>query len=261
MSDAPWLDLALREMGTAEVPGLRDNPAVMAYFADCGHPEVLHDETAWCAAALGSWLKRSGYPLPPRSTNLMARAYLNYGAKLDAPRVGCIAVFPRGLPPQGHVGIVEEVRADGMIMVIAGNVGNRVASEPRPAAKALGFRWPVKAEAKALKSAGAPELAVTDRLKKGTVIATGATGAIAAAGAAVAPAPAPPPDVLRQAAEQAGFAKTIMEGMKDVGNLIVANPWVVGLAILCAVVGWAVWRIERHSVERAELGHGPVADA
>ena len=43
----PWLDLAEAEKGTKEGAGDRDNPVVLAYYADAGHPELEHDEVAW----------------------------------------------------------------------------------------------------------------------------------------------------------------------------------------------------------------------
>jgi hypothetical protein len=46
-TEPKWLALARSEIGTKEAPGTGDNPAVVRMYADAGHPEVKHDETAW----------------------------------------------------------------------------------------------------------------------------------------------------------------------------------------------------------------------
>jgi uncharacterized protein (TIGR02594 family) len=57
----------------------------------------------------------------------MARSYLKYGTKLDKPRPGCIAIWPRGKPPSGHVGFVVSVdETAGTVKTIEGNVSNKV---------------------------------------------------------------------------------------------------------------------------------------
>ena len=48
-------DLAQEEIGTVEW-AKGNNPKVLAYFKDAGHPEVSTDETAWCAAFVGAML-------------------------------------------------------------------------------------------------------------------------------------------------------------------------------------------------------------
>jgi hypothetical protein len=77
----------------------------------------------------------------------MARSYLNYGTKLDAPKPGAIVVKARGKAPFGHVGIVEEVHDDGTFTVIAGNSSNKVKRETWKPNDPLpnGIRWPIKA--------------------------------------------------------------------------------------------------------------------
>lgn len=96
-------ELALEDVGTLEVPGPRHNPKIVAYFRDAGHPQVTDDETAWCAAAMGAWLKRAGYR---PSGMLTARSYLDWGeeVKLGDQKPGDILIFSRGRSTwQGHV--------------------------------------------------------------------------------------------------------------------------------------------------------------
>jgi uncharacterized protein (TIGR02594 family) len=143
-----WLQTALEYVGTAEITGRADNPVIMQFYRDCGHDEIEHDEVAWCAAFVGACLKRAGKPTSaPVVTNLLARSYLKYGKKLDAPVPGCIAVWARGKPPSGHVGFVVKVNAEnGTIKTIEGNVGNQVQWGTHRISDALGYRWPPEAK-------------------------------------------------------------------------------------------------------------------
>lgn len=125
-------------LGTAEIPGSRHNPAIVQMFADSGHSWVVDDETAWCAAFVGSVLARCGLPT---TGSLAARSYLQWGEAVTQPRPGDVVVFWRGSPDswQGHVGFF--VRRDGnTIIVRGGNQGNKVSDAPYPASRLLGYR-------------------------------------------------------------------------------------------------------------------------
>lgn len=142
---APWLDRARSLLGVKEIKGKEHNQIIVDMFADVGHDNEA-DETAWCAAFTGHCLRWEGMQIPPKEVNLMARSYLKVGRKLDKPVPGAVVVKPRGKPPFGHVGIVEEVHEDGTFTVIAGNSSNIMVkrekwkpSDPLPG----GIRWPI----------------------------------------------------------------------------------------------------------------------
>jgi uncharacterized protein (TIGR02594 family) len=140
MLDQPrWLDIAWTELGVAEVAGADDNPRIVQYYADAGFPDIAHDEVAWCAAFVGACLARSGYT---HARSLRARSYLDWGTTLSEPRLGAIAVFPRGGDPAlGHVGFVIGV-SSGAIALLSGNQSNAVRATLHPRADLLGLRWP-----------------------------------------------------------------------------------------------------------------------
>jgi uncharacterized protein (TIGR02594 family) len=148
MSEPAWLKEAITHIGLKEVSGRADNPTIVQFYKDCGHDEIEHDETAWCAAFVGACLKHAGKPTSaPTDLNLLARSYLKYGKKLTQPVPGCIAVWPRGKPPSGHVGFVVKVNeANGTIKTIEGNVGNQVQWGTHRITDALGYRWPPEAK-------------------------------------------------------------------------------------------------------------------
>lgn len=81
----------------------------------------------------------------PVELNLMARSYLKYGAPQMHPGRGCIAIWPRGKPPSGHVGFAVSVNEKkGTIRTIEGNVSNKVKYGTHRIGDALGYRWPLE---------------------------------------------------------------------------------------------------------------------
>jgi uncharacterized protein (TIGR02594 family) len=140
MTQPRWLTLAWTDLGVAETPGPNHTARVVGYYADVGHPQVTDDETAWCAAFLGSCLERAGVP---STRSLMARSYLDWGQPLRACRHGAVAVLSRTADPAlGHVGFLVGETADAIIL-LGGNQGNRVRVESFPRMRLLAVRWPV----------------------------------------------------------------------------------------------------------------------
>lgn len=117
-------ELAEAEIGTVEWKD-GNNPKVVAYFRDAGHPQVKDDETAWCAAFVGAMLHRAGLP---KTGKLTARSYLDWGVKVDRAmaKPGDIVILKRGTSSwQGHVGFF--VRDNGStITILGGNQNNAV---------------------------------------------------------------------------------------------------------------------------------------
>jgi len=136
-SDPEWLQLAWKDYGQKEIRGSRDNPVVVAYFKDVGHGWVKDDETAWCAAYVGSCLARSDMP---HTGSLAARSYLQWGKKTTSPKRGDIVVFKRGNSSwQGHVAFYLGEH-NGRIYVLGGNQANAVNVRGYAKSKLLGYR-------------------------------------------------------------------------------------------------------------------------
>lgn len=148
MSDrVPWLDYLTNYIGVSEVPGPQHNPLIVQWGKDAGLSWWNSDEDAWCAVAVNAALVHSGYP---STRSALARSFTQYGARLHKPVRGAIVVFPRGTSPMyGHVGIVDEVRADGTVVLVSGNVSNMVKRSVFRTASILpeGIRWPPGAPA------------------------------------------------------------------------------------------------------------------
>lgn len=143
MSDrVPWLDYLTNHIGLKEVPGAAHNPQIVQWGKDAGIGWWNNDDDAWCAVAVNAALVHSGYP---STRSALARSFTRYGMRLAKPLRGAIAVFPRGTNPMyGHVGIIDEIRADGTIVIVNGNVSNMVKRSVFRTASILpdGIRWP-----------------------------------------------------------------------------------------------------------------------
>ena len=139
MPQPSWLALAWADLGIAETVGAQHSARVLRYYADTGHPQITDDETAWCAAFLGSCLERSGHG---SSRSLMARSYLSWGEPVEDFRAGAIAVLSRTSDPTlGHVGFLVGETADHVIL-LGGNQRNSVSVDAFPRTRLLAMRWP-----------------------------------------------------------------------------------------------------------------------
>jgi uncharacterized protein (TIGR02594 family) len=99
----------------------------------------------WCAAFANAILEQSELPSnKDHKYALTARAFLDWGKKVDKPEMGDIVVFPRGNQGwQGHVGFyVKEQMIDGVLYyyILGGNQKNSVRVDLYRADKALGIR-------------------------------------------------------------------------------------------------------------------------
>jgi uncharacterized protein (TIGR02594 family) len=142
MNEYPWFNLARKDVGIREIPGSKDNPKVLQYYKDAGHPEIVDDEVSWCAAFVGAMLHRCGYK---NTQSLLARSYLKYGLTLQAPSKGCIVVFKRGSSTwQGHVTFFSHWARKDVLACLGGNQADGVNVSYYHVSNVLGYRWPVK---------------------------------------------------------------------------------------------------------------------
>lgn len=136
----PWMDPAWAELGVREIRG-GENPRIMAYHevVDPGARWLDEDEDPWCAS-FASWCLVQGGVDSPRTAR--ARAFLEYGAPLVGPQLGCIVVLRRGRnPAQGHVGFWLG-QGGTLVSLLSGNDGDQVRTRDFPLEDVLGWRWP-----------------------------------------------------------------------------------------------------------------------
>ncbi len=141
MAQPAWMDSAWPEIGQREIDGANDNPRILKFYREVGHPDVAHDEVAWCAAFVGACLERGGIA---STRSLMARSYLGWGRALAKGQPGAIAVFSRGDDPAaGHVAFYLDADA-ARVFVLGGNQGDAVSVTAIGRDRLLGLRWPTE---------------------------------------------------------------------------------------------------------------------
>ena len=143
-----WYDIALREIGVAEVSGPSANPRILEYLRETPLAQGGEsDETPWCAAFVNCCLAQAQIP---GTKSAAARSFLKWGAARD-PRPGAIVVIRRlvGTTPitaSGfHVGFFVS-GTEKTIRLLGGNQGNAVKESDFPLLKwnVLAIRWPVE---------------------------------------------------------------------------------------------------------------------
>lgn len=140
-NDPAWLRIARAEVGVAEVPGPRHNPRILEYHKKTSL-RATTDEVAWCSSFVNWVMAEAGYG---GTGSAMARSWLRWGKKLEAPRRGCIVVMSRGSnPEQGHVGFLE--RWDNQtVTIVGGNQRNSVCEADFDRDNVLAYIWPKEA--------------------------------------------------------------------------------------------------------------------
>jgi uncharacterized protein (TIGR02594 family) len=135
----PWLAIARRYLGLAEIPGREHNPTIVRWLRDL-RAWWSEDETPWCGTYCAAVMREAGIE-PPKHW-YRALAWLDFGTPLMLPQVGCIVVFDR--KGGGHVGFVVGEDEQMRLMVLGGNQGNRISIAPFDRSRVRGYRWPDK---------------------------------------------------------------------------------------------------------------------
>ena len=139
LAEPAWVVEGRKHLGLREIPGKEHAPTITRWLRDL-RAWWADDETAWCGTFVAAMLRGRPTPLPRHWYR--ARSWLEYGVALEAPCVGCIAVFERG--GGGHVGFVVGTDEKGRLMVLGGNQGNAVSVAPFDKNRALGYRYPAE---------------------------------------------------------------------------------------------------------------------
>ena len=93
----------------------------------------------WCADFMNFVLHKAG---GNGTKSRAARSFLEFGKKLDGPRVGAIAIMYRKGPNNGHVGVVRGTDGQGNPIVVSGNHGPTVTQSVYPKAKVMAYVMP-----------------------------------------------------------------------------------------------------------------------
>jgi uncharacterized protein (TIGR02594 family) len=93
----------------------------------------------WCADFMNFVLHNAG---GKGTHSRAARSFLDFGKKLDGPRVGAIAIMYRKGPNSGHVGVVRGTDGRGNPIVVSGNHGMTVRESTYPKEKVVAYVMP-----------------------------------------------------------------------------------------------------------------------
>jgi uncharacterized protein (TIGR02594 family) len=132
-----WMNVAVRELGIAEIPGAKHSERILAYHA-ATTLGAKDDETPWCSSFVNWCMAASGIE---GTRSAAARSWLSWGRPATEEDWGAVVILTRGGSWQGHVGFLVGI-AGSQVLVLGGNQANRVSVAPYPQAKLLDLRWP-----------------------------------------------------------------------------------------------------------------------
>jgi uncharacterized protein (TIGR02594 family) len=138
--EPPWLQVARREIGVKERPGIRHHPRVLQYHA-ATRLHATSDEVPWCASYVCWCLETAGIT---STRSAAAASYRTWGQKCEL-KVGAVIVFGKADPDAagtGHVGFCVGVEGD-RVLCLGGNQRNAVSIAKRPVAGIVAVRWPL----------------------------------------------------------------------------------------------------------------------
>lgn len=133
-----WYTIAEGEIGVSEVAGPGNNRRIVEYHQSTAL-RATEDSVPWCSSFVNFCMKQAGIQ---GTGSASARSWLNFGRKLDAPRLGCIVVLRRGTNPNnGHVGFFAG-ESDSHLRLLGGNQSDQVKFSNFPKSMLLAYRWP-----------------------------------------------------------------------------------------------------------------------
>ncbi len=144
-SDNPWYGIAIGEIGEKEKRGPSlNNPRIVEYLSSTrlGKKAASRDETPWCSAFVNWCMEQADIE---GTNSARARSWLGWGVELEEPRKGCVVVFRRGKPWQGHVAFCTGIRLLGlaaMVECLGGNQNDSVCIKNYKESDVLSYRWP-----------------------------------------------------------------------------------------------------------------------
>jgi uncharacterized protein (TIGR02594 family) len=119
-SKPKWIEIAEKEIGQTEIPGIKHNPRIIEYHSKTTL-KASTDEVAWCSAFANWVMEKAGII---GTQNARALSWKSWGKRIDKAVYGCLAVFDYG-GGKGHVGFVVG-KKDDRLLVLGGNQGDKV---------------------------------------------------------------------------------------------------------------------------------------
>jgi uncharacterized protein (TIGR02594 family) len=137
MKEPRYLTIARSYIGLKEIVGVKTAPTITNWLIRL-NAWWRDDETPWCGVFVGACLQEALLPYP--KLYMRAKAWLEYGERLEKPCLGCIVIFDR--KGGGHVGFAIGKDRLGRLLILGGNQGNQVSVMPFDTTRVLGYRMP-----------------------------------------------------------------------------------------------------------------------
>lgn len=137
----PWLLIAEKELESEihEKAGAANERRIIEYHATTTL-RATTDATPWCSSFV-NWCIEQANLTGTKSARALSWLEWKEGERLAKPIPGCIVVFTRGKPGQGHVAFFVESSGDNLI-VLGGNQSDRVSRKAYSKDRLKGYFWP-----------------------------------------------------------------------------------------------------------------------
>lgn len=134
--NAPWLDVARKEIGVREIPGTGANLRILAYHA-CTSLQASSDEVPWCSSFANWCFKQAGIV---GTGSAAAASWLHWGSPAQ-PELGAVTVLHSA--SGHHVGFFLS-QDETHVRLLGGNQGDQVKESAFPLAhyRVVALRWP-----------------------------------------------------------------------------------------------------------------------
>ena len=140
-ANVPWMDIAMGEIGTAEIKGAEHSDRVVEYHQSVSL-RASDDETPWCSSFANFCLKQAGVE---GTDSAAALSFRKWGQHVKASELlyGDVCVIDRGAG-KGHVGFFVGFDRSGRVLLLGGNQDDEVNTTAFPLDAFAHFRRPRK---------------------------------------------------------------------------------------------------------------------
>ena len=140
LKDAPWMAVAMREIGQKEIRGPLHNPRIIEYHAATAL-KASTDETPWCSSFVNWCLRQVNIP---GTNSAAAVSWINWG-KASIPKEGAITVIHQIHAAKSGYHVAFFLQDCGSHhRLLGGNQSNRVKASlyPKTSWQIVAQRWP-----------------------------------------------------------------------------------------------------------------------
>jgi uncharacterized protein (TIGR02594 family) len=133
----PWMKVAYKELGQAEISGVEENARITEYFATVAGTNTYREDGDDWASAFVEWSLQHAGKTGPK--NMKPSAWLTWGQPLETPQFGAIVILD--FSGHEHVGFFFGEEGD-FVKVLGGDQNESVSIYLYPKSAVQGYRRP-----------------------------------------------------------------------------------------------------------------------